>query len=117
MLEIHKLPFKNESDARLICSLLNGAFIKPQAIAEVLLQLRLRIERLVGSDSITDEQRQKLEYLLRTKKWNPYCLRHSAITNDSDHLPEYAVKKKARWSMNSQQGKRYIKHSMGSLME
>jgi integrase/recombinase XerD len=48
------------------------------------------------------------------KKWNPYCLRHSAITNDSDYLPEFAVKKKARWSMNSRQGTRYIQSRMGA---
>ena len=29
------------------------------------------------------------------------------------HLPEYALKKKVRWVMNSQQGKRYIKHRIG----
>ncbi len=57
--------------------------------------------------------REKLIYLLRTKKWNPYCLRHSAITYDSDYLPEYAVRKKARWSMNSRQGSLYIKSRMG----
>jgi len=62
---------------------------------------------------INFEEKQKLEYLLRTKKWNPYCLRHSAITYDSDYLPEYAVKKKARWSMNSRQGSRYIKSRIG----
>jgi integrase/recombinase XerD len=61
-----------------------------------------------------DTEKEKLEYLLRTKKWNPYCLRHSAITNDSDYLPEFAVKKKTRWSMNSRQGTRYIKSRMGA---
>ena len=55
------------------------------------------------------EEKQKMEHLLRIKNWNPYCLRHSAITYDSDYLPEYAVKKKARWSMKSRQGSRYIK--------
>ncbi|MGA9152249.1 MAG: hypothetical protein WBZ36_16870, partial [Candidatus Nitrosopolaris sp.] len=40
--------------------------------------LRNRIVRLLESGSITnDEERQKLEYLLQTKKWNPYCIRHS----------------------------------------
>jgi len=69
---------------------------------------------MLESGMISDlEEKQKLEYLLRTKKWNPYCLRHSAITYDSDYLPEYAVKKKARWSMNSRQGSRYIKSRMG----
>jgi integrase/recombinase XerD len=41
------------------------------------------------------------------------CIRHSAITADSDYLPDYALKKKVRWSMNSKQGARYIKRRMG----
>jgi hypothetical protein len=33
---------------------------------------------------ITDpKEHEILQYLLRTKKWNPYCIRHSAITYDS----------------------------------
>src|SRR5207248_5105509 len=60
------------------------------------------------------DERQKLEYLVKTKKWNPYCIRHSSITSDSDYLPEYALKKKVRWSMNSKQGSRYIKTRMGN---
>ena len=51
---------------------------------------------------------------MKTKKWNPYCIRHSSITSDSDYLPEYALKKKVRWSMNSKQGSRYIKRRMGN---
>jgi integrase/recombinase XerD len=78
-------------------------------------QLRKRIVRLLENGSITDEnERQKLELLIKTKKWNPYCIRHSAITSDSDFLPEYALKKKVRWSMNSKQGSRYIKRRMGN---
>jgi hypothetical protein len=71
--------------------------------------------RLIESGSITDnEEKKRLEYLLKTKKWNPYCIRHSAITSDSDFLPEYALKKKVRWSMSSKQGSRYIKRRMGN---
>ena len=33
------------------------------------------------------------------------------------HLPEYALKKKVRWVMNSQQGKRYIKHRIGDELK
>jgi integrase/recombinase XerD len=80
----------------------------------MLKQLRNRIERMIENGCIKEQSEiEKLEYLLRTKKWNPYCLRHSAITYDSDYLPEFAVKKKARWSMNSRQGSRYIKSRMG----
>jgi integrase/recombinase XerD len=110
---LNKHPFKNTPGARLICNLRNGAPIKPEALWTMMKQLRYRIIRMLESGMIDQEEKQKLEYLLRTKKWNPYCLRHSAITYDSDYLPEYAVKKKARWSMNSRQGSRYIKSRMG----
>ena len=33
------------------------------------------------------------------------------------HIPEYALKKKVRWVMNSQQGKRYIKHRIGDELK
>jgi integrase/recombinase XerD len=111
---LNKHPFKNTANARLICNLQNGAPIKPDSLCTVMKQLRHRIIRMLESGIISNfEEKQKLQYLLRTKKWNPYCLRHSAITYDSDYLPEYAVKKKARWSMNSRQGSRYIKSRMG----
>jgi integrase/recombinase XerD len=111
---LNKHPFKNTPEARPICNLQNGAPIKPEALWTMMKQLRHRITQMLESGTISDlEEKQKLEYLLRTKKWNPYCLRHSAITYDSDYLPEFAVKKKARWSMNSRQGSRYIKSRMG----
>jgi integrase/recombinase XerD len=70
---------------------------------------------MLEEGSVTnDDERQKLQYLLKTKKWNPYCIRHSSITSDSDYLTEYALKKKVRWCMNSRQGARYIKRRMGN---
>ncbi len=81
-------------------------------------QLEKRIKRLLENGEINDKKEyEKLEYLLKTKKWNPYCIRHSAITSDSDYLPEYALKKKVRWSMNSKQGSRYIKRRMGNELK
>src|ERR687884_1349734 len=60
-------------------------------------------------------KRKKKNYIFYLKqRWNPYCIRHSAITSDSDYLPEYALKKKVRWSMNSKQSARYIKSRMGN---
>ena len=49
------------------------------------MQLRNRIINLLQSGSIADEEeKQKLEFLLKTKKWNSYCISRSAITSDSD---------------------------------
>ena len=75
----------------------------------------MRIVRLIESGSIIDnKESHRLQYLVNNKRWNPYCIRHSAITADSDFLPEYALKKKVRWSMNSKQGSRLIKSRLGN---
>lgn len=112
---LNEHPLSNEPDARLICNLYNGAPLNPDSIDKMMKQLRDRIKCLVYDNEIKDQnEREKLEYLLETKKWNPYCIRHSAITADYDYLPEYALKKKVRWSMNSKQGSRYIKRRMGN---
>ena len=77
-------------------------------------QLRNKIEKMLEEGNIKDlKEKEKLQYLIKSKKWNPYCLRHSSISSDSDFLPEYALKKKVRWSMNSKQGIRYIKRRIG----
>ncbi|WP_148686367.1 hypothetical protein [Candidatus Nitrosocosmicus hydrocola] len=115
---LNEHPFNKELDARVICNLYNGSPIKPEALWTVMKQLRKRISRLIENDSIKDiEEKQKLKELLTMKRWNPYCLRHSAITADSDYLPEYALKKKVRWSMGSKQGIRYIKNRMGNELK
>jgi hypothetical protein len=115
---LNEHPFKNESDARVICNIHTGAPVKPDAMWRVMKQLRNRIICLLENGSITEEdERQKLQYLLKAKKWNPYCIPHSAITSDSDFLPDYALKKKVRWSMNSKQPSRYIKKRMGDELK
>jgi len=112
---LNEHPFKNEPNARIICNLNTGAPVGPDAMWTMIKQLRNRIIHLLEKGSITDEaERQKLEYLIKNKKWNPYCIRHSSISSDSDYLPEYALKKKVRWSMNSKQGSRYIKRRMSN---
>jgi hypothetical protein len=112
---LNEHPFKNEPNASLICSLVTGSPIRSDSLWTMMKQLKLRIKRLLQNNSITNtEERERMEFLLKTKKFNPYCLRHSAITSDSDYLPEYALKKKVRWSMNSKQGTRYIKNRLGN---
>ncbi len=115
---LNEHPFKNSSEARLICNLLTGSPIKADQINEIMKHLKQKIIRLIKTSEISEKgEINKLEHLLKTKKWNPYCIRHSAITADSDYLPEYALKKKVRWSMNSKQGSRYIKKRMGNELK
>lgn len=115
---LNEHPFRNELDSRLICNLMTGAPVKPEALWTMMKCLRARIVRLLDSGTIIDvKEQQKLNYLLMTKRWNPYCIRHSATTSDSDYLPDYALKKKVRWSMNSKQPSRYIKTRMGDELK
>jgi len=111
-------PLKDYPRAKLICHTNNGKAVKPDYLWTMMSQLRTRIHNLVREGNITDEkEKARLEFLLKTKKWNPYCLRHSAITHDSDYLPGYALNKKVRWSMNSKQPARYIKNRMGDILK
>ena len=60
-----------------------GGPIKADSLCTVMKRLRSRIIRLFETGTIVDDdgERQKLEYLVKTKKWYPYCIciRHSAI--------------------------------------
>ena len=81
---LNEHPFRNESDARLICNTENGKPLLPGAVYDTMYLLKKRIIRLLESEEIKDrKEREKLRYLLATKKWNPYCIRHSSITSDS----------------------------------
>jgi integrase/recombinase XerD len=111
-------PLKDDPEARLICNLYDGKAVGPEAMWGMMKRLKERIEHMIKQGSVTDPQeREKLQRLLLTKKWNPYCIRHSAITFDSDFLPDYALKRKVRWSMNSKQASRYIKRRMGDAVK
>ncbi len=115
---LNEHPFRNNPEARLICNLHNGAPIKPESMWSMMRQLRGRIARLLEKGEIRDpKEREILEHMLRNKRWNPYCIRHSAITYDSDSLPEFALRKKVRWVMNSKQPARYIKRRMGNNLK
>ncbi len=115
---LNEHPFRNSPEARVICNLYNGGAVKPEAMWSMMKQLRKRIERLIESGEISDpSERERLKVLLQTKKWNPYALRHSAITYDADSLAEFALRKKVRWSMNSKQPTRYIKNRMGNNLK
>ena len=54
-----------------------------------------------------------LQFYSKLKNGTLYCVRHSSLTDKADYLPEYALRKVARWSMNSRQVARYVKPKIG----
>ncbi len=73
--------------------------------------LKNRIAKFVESDAINSKRRKgKIGNYSQNKEIQILIVYvYSSITNDSDYLPDFALKKKCRWSMNSRQGNRYIK--------
>ncbi len=62
-------PLKDVPDARLICDLNTGKPLTPDRLWFIMTQLRERIKTLLKDGLVRDEsERQKLEYLLKTKK-------------------------------------------------
>lgn len=108
-------PLKNEPNAYFICEARTGRGIKSDQVRYMMNHLKDTIKTLLEREEIKDpEERARLENLLKTKKWNPYCLRHSSITADADLLPEFVLRKKAGWTINSKQPGRYAKNRWGT---
>ncbi len=104
-------PLKDVPEVRLICDLNTGKALKPDRLWAMMMQLRERIQTMLNDGLIKEEtERERLRFLLQTKKWNPYCFRHSSIEHDSGYLPEFALRKKVRWTLTSRQPGRYIKN-------
>jgi len=79
---INEHPFRNEPEARLICNLITGSPVNPEAMWTMMKQLRLRIIRMLENGTITDgDEKQKLEYLLKAKKWNPSLLYQKTVNS------------------------------------
>ncbi len=65
---LNEHPFRNEPNARLICNLLNGSPITADHLCAIFKQLRKRIEELIKTNSITDDNEiERLTNLLKTK--------------------------------------------------
>jgi integrase/recombinase XerD len=110
----NKHPLKSDDNAYFICSLKTHKQLQPQAIWDLIERLESRIRDRVNNGSLDEEERIKMEYLLKRKAFTPYCMfRHSSLTFNADHMPLSALNKHARWSQNSRQNARYIKAKIG----
>jgi integrase/recombinase XerD len=67
---LNEHPFRNKPNARLICNLYNGSQIIAKTLWNMMKQLRKRIIRMLEYGEIKDQgEKEKLQYLLRTKKF------------------------------------------------
>lgn len=107
-------PFKNNPRSKVFLSFRNNMPLEPDTIWRILDDLKKRIEWMVKEGQITDdEEKRKLGFLLNTRRWNPYCFRHSSSTDDADYLSRDALIKKAGWTPKSKQPNTYIGRKFG----
>lgn len=68
--------------------------------------------RLLKNPEVTPEDKAKLETLL-SKPWNPYVLRHAALTKKARVLKEHVLRQHAGWGISSKMPQKYL-HFFGS---
>ena len=68
--------------------------------------------KLLQDPSVSPEDKIKIKELLQ-KPWNPYIIRHSALTEKSKFLRENVLRQYAGWSINSNMHQKYV-HYFGN---
>ena len=102
-MELH--PLANNSNAWLFISLGDRSFGKQVTENGLYKQYHRNYKQkyfrnLLNNQSIEERDKAYLRNLL-TKPWNPYIMRHSALTQKSQILKESTLRDHAGWSMSS----------------
>ena len=84
-----------------------------QVIHKIYWRLKKEVfTKLLTNPNVMPEHKHKIRELLM-KPWNPYIIRHSALTKRSKILKEHVLRQHAGWSPRSQIHLRYI-HCFGN---
>ena len=111
----HEHPQPGNPSSILICG--NGkSFARPldtRSIHKIYMTLKNEVfTKLLANSNVMPEDKQKIRALLM-KPWNPYIIRHSALTEKSKILKEHILRQHAGWSPRSQMHLRYL-HYFGN---
>ncbi len=111
----HEHPQPGNLSSILICGI-GKSLARPletQTIHKIYTRLKNEVfKKLLTNPNVTPEDKMKIRELL-TKPWNPYIIRHSALTEKSKILKEHVLRQHAGWSPRSQMHLRYI-HYFGN---
>ena len=111
----HEHPQPGNPNSILICGI-GKSLARPletQTIHKIYMKLKNEIfTKLLTNPNVMPEDEIKIGELLK-KPWNPYIIRHSALTEKSKILKEHVLRQHAGWSPRSQMHLRYL-HYFGN---
>lgn len=122
-IELH--PFANNNNSWLFVSLgdrsLGKQLTENGLYRQYIRSYRQKFFPKLLADPLLEEREKSLIRNLLTKPWNPYIMRHSALTQKSQILKESTLRDHAGWSMTSKMPNVYIHYfgneSSKSLLE
>jgi integrase len=110
----HEHPQASNPNAPLICGTGKslGRHIHARSLCKIYSDYKNQLfPKLLESPNVIPEDKQKIELL--KKPWNPYIIRHSALTEKSTILKEHVLRQHAGWSARSQMHLKYL-HYFGN---
>ena len=111
----HEHPQPGNPSSILICGIGKSLArsLDTQSIHKIYMTLKNEVfTKLLTNPNVIPEDKQKIKELLK-KPWNPYIIRHSALTEKSKILKEHVLRQHAGWSPRSQMHLRYL-HYFGN---
>jgi hypothetical protein len=111
----HEHPQPGNPNSILICGSRKSLAraLDTRSVHKIYMTLKNEIfTKLLTNPNVMPEDKQMIRELLK-KPWNPYIIRHSALTEKSKILKEHILRQHAGWSPRSQMHLRYL-HYFGN---
>ena len=116
---LNQHPHRNNPNAYFFYDLRNST--KPMTYASIHYVFRTfkeRIQKYYNDGFISDpDERKKIEEFLTYRKFNPYCIRTSAIREDAETLSTSNLETKVGWKRGSKMPRVYLDDSMSAAFK
>jgi integrase/recombinase XerD len=116
---LNQHPHRNNPNAYFFYDLRDST--KPMTYASIYYTFRTfkeRIQQYYNDGIISDpEERKKIEEFLTYRKFNPYCIRTSAIREDAETLSTSNLETKVGWKRGSKMPRVYLDDSMSAAFK
>lgn len=105
---INTHPFRNNPDSFVLVSQYSGKPLRPSALWVIMDHWKQKLQRMVDNGGFAGKDLEHAKQLLM-KPWNPNLIgRHSSLSEKTEFLTDWQLKRYAGWSANTAVPKRYL---------